>query len=396
MSAYLSALGLNCALGADKATVAQGLWQGAQHGMLPVENWVPEKCLIVGQVLAELPSLEHLPLFNTRNNRLLLQALLQIDSQIQHAISLWGAQRIAVVMGTSTSGIHETGLHIASYQQQGQLPKAYHYHQQMLVDPARFISHHYALHGPSFSVSTACTSGARALISAKSLLAADLCDAVICGGVDSLCRLTLNGFYSLEALSTTGICNPFSANRNGINIGEGAAVFLMTKTPVTESSISLLGAGASSDAYHISAPEPNGKGAALAMQHALQDAQLTAPEISYINLHGTATTHNDAMESRALQQVFAQPVLCSSTKALTGHTLGAAGALEAAFCWLNLAEKYNPSRALPMHKWDGQADSSMPPIALVEQQNSYQLDCLMSNSFAFGGNNTSLILGVRP
>lgn len=395
MSFYLNALGLNCALGADKHSVAQGLFAGMQQGMQAVTDWVPEQSLICGQVSQALPSLDHLPRFNTRNNRLLLQALLQIDPAIQQAIAEFGAARIGIVIGTSTSGIHEAGLSISQHVNQGVLPAAYDYRQQQLIDPALFVSHYYAISGPSFAVSTACTSGARALISARRLLAADVCDAVICGGVDSLCRLTLNGFYSLEALTTKGICNPFSQSRDGINIGEGAAVFLISKQALQPNSIELLGAGASSDAYHISAPEPQGKGALLAMQAALEDAQLSASDIAYINLHGTATTHNDAMESHALAQLFEQPVACSSSKPMTGHTLGAAGALEAAFCWLTLHPEFNPQGYLPVHLWDQQADPALPKVNLCALQQKLEGQYVMSNSFAFGGNNTSLILGMR-
>jgi len=229
---------------------------------------------------------------------------------------------------------------------------------------------------------------------------------VLCGGVDSLCQLTLNGFSALEAVAAER-CNPFSRNRDGITIGEGAALFLMTKEPLTrepltneQAPIALLGAGANSDAYHISAPEPEGRGARQAMQAALADAGLGAEQIDYLNLHGTATAHNDAMESQAVAAVFPAGVPCSSTKPLTGHCLGAAGALEAAFCWLSLSE-FNRDRLLPPHLWDGQADPALPRLHLLAPGSPAELAParterprrMMSNSFAFGGNNISLILG---
>jgi len=224
-------------------------------------------------------------------------------------------------------------------------------------------------------------------MTARRLLAMDLCDAVLCGGVDSLCRLTLNGFTALEAVSAER-CNPFSLNRNGINIGEAAALFLMTREPA---SVALLGAGASSDAHHISAPEPGGRGALQAMRKALAQADLTPEQIGYLNLHGTATQHNDAMESRAVAELFAAGVPCSSTKPLTGHTLGAAGALEAAFCWLSL----QPGATLPPHVWDAVIDPQLPALDFVlPGQTLKGPRNLMSNSFAFGGNNVSLILGA--
>jgi 3-oxoacyl-[acyl-carrier-protein] synthase-1 len=224
-------------------------------------------------------------------------------------------------------------------------------------------------------------------MSAQRLLDLGVCDAVICGGVDTLCKLTLNGFSSLEAVSAQR-CNPFSANRNGINIGEAAVLFLMSKTPAP---VALLGSGASCDAHHISAPEPTGKGALQAMRKALASAQLAPGQIGYLNLHGTATQHNDAMESLAVAALFPGGVTCSSTKPMTGHTLGAAGALEAAFCWLSLAEG-----VVPPHVWDGQADPDLPVLKWALPGDALEKRCLMSNSFAFGGNNVSLIIGDAP
>jgi len=243
-------------------------------------------------------------------------------------------------------------------------------------------------------ISTACTSSARALMSAQRLLDLGMCDAVLCGGVDSLCKLTLNGFSALEAVSEQR-CNPFSANRNGINIGEAAVLFLMSKTAGSSQPIALLGSGASSDAHHISAPEPTGRGARQAMHKALSRAGLQPQQISYLNLHGTATQHNDAMESLAVTALFPQGVPCSSTKPMTGHTLGAAGALEAAFCWLSLSAD-NHEHVLPPHVWDGQPDPKLPALHWVtptDHLTSIAPRYLMSNSFAFGGNNVSLIIG---
>jgi 3-oxoacyl-[acyl-carrier-protein] synthase-1 len=268
-----------------------------------------------------------------------------------------------------------------------------------MAAPATFLADWLGLSGPAYCLSTACTSSARALLSAHRLLQQGPCDAVLCGGVDSLCRLTLNGFSALEAVSAER-CNPFSFNRQGINIGEGAALFLMTKELMTreQTSIALLGGGASSDAYHISAPQPQGLGAQQAMRKALAAAGVTAEQIDYLNLHGTATAHNDAMESLAVQALFPQGVPCSSTKPLTGHALGAAGALEAAFCWLSLSP-YNSDNLLPPHLWDGQAEDRLPHLQLVAQGTRLAHKPqrrLMSNSFAFGGNNLSLILGDAP
>ncbi|MFA7946087.1 beta-ketoacyl-[acyl-carrier-protein] synthase family protein [Pseudomonas brenneri] len=388
MTAYLNALGIICALGRGQDEVRRNLFAGDSSGMRSESGWVPERVLPVGSVPGELAPLPpHLAQQNSRNNQLLLEAALQIEGPIQQAIQTFGASRIGIVLGTSTSGIDEASRGIADYLREGHFPADYDYRQQELGAPANFLADWLQLSGPAYVISTACTSSARALMSARRLLDLGLCDAVLCGGVDSLCKLTLNGFTSLEAVSAQR-CNPFSVNRNGINIGEAAVLFLMSRSPAP---IALLGSGASCDAHHISAPEPSGKGALQAMSKALASAKLTPAQIGYLNLHGTATQHNDAMESLAVAALFPAGVACSSTKPLTGHTLGAAGALEAAFCWLSLMEG-----SVPPHVWDGQADPALPALHWAKVGDTLQTRCLMSNSFAFGGNNVSLIIGDAP
>ncbi|UVE18274.1 beta-ketoacyl-[acyl-carrier-protein] synthase family protein [Pseudomonas sp. LS44] len=398
MPSYLNALGILCALGNGKQAVADALLAGDTSGMQAQDGWVAGRQLIVGAVDAALPAMPAgFAAAQSRNNQLLLAAALQIEAPIREAIARYGAARIGVVLGTSTSGIHEASQSIATWQRDGQLPADYRYAQQEMSAPATFLSDWLQLGGPSYCLSTACTSSARALLSAHRLLQQGVCDAVLVGGVDSLCGLTLNGFTALEAVSSE-LCNPFSANRRGINIGEGAALFLMTREPMTRdgsASIALLGGGASSDAHHISAPQPEGLGAQTAMRQALSSAGLSAADIDYLNLHGTATAHNDAMESLAVAALFPAGVACSSSKPLSGHTLGAAGALEAAFCWLTLSP-YNAGRLLPPHRWDAVADSPLPSLQLVKPGTRLEKSHarrLMSNSFAFGGSNLSLILG---
>ena len=395
MTAYLNALGLVCSLGSGQQAVARKLFAGDCSGMQRQSGWVPERALTIGAVhgeLAEIPA--GLQQQGSRNNQLLLQAALQIQSEIEQAIQTFGRDRIAIVLGTSTSGIDEASQGIAHYLQHQQFPADYTYQQQELSAPATFLADWLDISGPTYVISTACTSSARALMSAQRLLDMNLCDVVLCGGVDTLCKLTLNGFSALEAVSQER-CNPFSVNRHGINIGEAAVLFVMSRQPAADHAIALLGAGASSDAHHISAPEPGGRGAVQAMQRALHRAGLQADQIGYLNLHGTATQHNDAMESHAVAQVFPQGVPCSSTKPMTGHTLGAAGALEAAFCWLSL----NHDGALAPHVWDGCGDPALPALNWVTAGQTLApapQRCLMSNSFAFGGNNVSLIIGEAP
>ncbi|WWL43914.1 beta-ketoacyl-[acyl-carrier-protein] synthase family protein [Pseudomonas parakoreensis] len=398
MTAYLNALGVICALGRDKQQVAQNLFAGDCSGMRRESGWVAERELPVAAVHGELAAIPaELADQRSRNNQLLLEAALQIREDIDRAIQTYGRERIGVVLGTSTSGIDEASRGLAHYLREQQFPGEYDYRQQELGAPANFLADWLQLSGPAYVISTACTSSARALMSAQRLLDLGLCDVVLCGGVDSLCKLTLNGFSALEAVSDQR-CNPFSANRNGINIGEAAVLFLMSQQRSDGPAIALLGSGASSDAHHTSAPEPSGRGALQAMQKALSRAQLQAAHISYLNLHGTATQHNDAMESLAVATLFPDGVACSSTKPMTGHTLGAAGALEAAFCWLSLSAD-NPQQALPPHVWDAQPDPDLPALKWVtasERLSSIAPRYLMSNSFAFGGNNVSLIIGDAP
>jgi 3-oxoacyl-[acyl-carrier-protein] synthase-1 len=392
MATYLNALGVVCSLGAGKHAVAEAMFNVAGHGVGDAHGWVPGQSLPVGRVADVLPELPaELSHRDTRNNRLLLLAAQEIEAELRATVARFGAERVGIVIGTSTTGIEEATCGIAARGRTGGWPADYRYADQELGAPAAFLAEWLGVAGPAYGISTACTSGARALLSAQRLLRSGLCDAVICGGADTLCRLATNGFHALEATAAAR-CQPFSQRRDGINIGEAAALFLMTRE---SAAVVFSGGGASSDAYHMSSPDPEGHGASDAMARALSSAGLDARMIDYVNLHGTATEHNDAMESRAIDATFGRPVPCSSTKALTGHTLGAAGALEAAFCWLALTD---PERRLPPHAWDGNADPSLPSLAFTDRDSRLLPGqrFLMSNSFAFGGNNASLILANTP
>ncbi len=216
------------------------------------------------------------------------------------------------------------------------------------------------------------------------MIEADICDVAIAGGVDAISPLTLNGFAALESLSER-VCNPFSVNRRGINLGEGGALFVLSSRP---SPIRLAGSGESADAYHISAPDPEGRGAQAAMLQALEQSECRPEDIGYLNLHGTATRLNDLMEAQAVSRVFGADLPCSSTKPMTGHMLGAAGACEAAFTIMALQ-----SGRLPAHVWDGEWDEALAPIRLVAANGENKdIRRAMSCSYAFGGNNVALIL----
>jgi 3-oxoacyl-[acyl-carrier-protein] synthase I len=386
---YLSALGIINALGSSKEDVSQRLFSGDTSGMVLESGWLPSSPARVGRARGAIPEIPtNLADYACRNNQLLLSALFQIESAVENAMTRYGRNRIGVVLGTSTSGITEAEAAIASHHRSGSIPAGYRYTQQEIGMPSVFLSSFLGLGGPAYTISTACTSSAKAFQSARNLLRHGFCDAVLVGGVDSLCRLTINGFTALES-TTTDLTNPMSRNRKGINIGEGAALFLMTRE---ESEIELLGVGESSDAHHMSAPHPEGLGAEMAMRAALADASLTADAINYLNLHATATPKNDEMESRAVARLFPSGVATSGTKPLTGHTLGAAGATELAFCWLAIQDG-----RLPPHVWDGEIDSDLPQLSLVRAGQKFSQNdsrVCMSNSFAFGGSNASLLIGT--
>lgn len=386
MSLYLSAPGVVCATGPDLAALREAVFAATPSGVALNETVWPGHALHLGAVTAPLPGLDALPLTQrSRNNALLLAALAQVRAEVDAAVARHGAERVGVVLGTSTSGVAEGEAAIAALDRDGRLPEGFHVEQQELGSPALMLASLLGLGGPRYVISTACSSGAKALASGARLLLAGLCDAVIVGGVDALCGMTVAGFTALESVDPAR-CRPMSATRAGINIGEGAALFVLSREP---SPVRLTGWGESSDAHHISAPEPQGRGALAAMREALARAGLAPADIGYLNLHGTATPQNDAMESRAVEALFGLALPCSSTKPLTGHALGAAGAIEAAIAWLAVTGEGR----LPVHHDDGQRDPALPPITLVApgQRLAAAPRHVMSNSFAFGGNNASLI-----
>ncbi len=390
---YLNDLGVVCALGEGRAAMAAALFAQTPGGLSENHTLLPGQTLALGEVRTPLSTLEDLPVaLRGRNNALLEVALGQIAPTVQAVIARHGAHRVAVVLGTSTSGIGESEHALRGHAETGAWPAGFAYAQQEMGTAAHFVRERSGARGPAWSLSTACSSSAKALASAARLLRAGIADAVIAGGADSLCRFTVAGFSALESVSATR-CNPFSRNRCGINIGEGAALFVLSRDA---GPVRLAGWGESSDAHHMSAPEPAGRGAIDALRQALQRARWSAGEVDYVNLHGTATAHNDAMESLAVAQVLGTTVAASSTKPLTGHTLGASGAIEAAVCWIVLAE--NPAQQLPPHWWDGEADPALPALSLVAPgDNLGRMPArALSNSFAFGGSNAVLAMeGVR-
>ena len=283
------------------------------------------------------------------------------------------AERIGAVVGTSNSTMEEFTAHPDRVD---------------MARPAEQLREFWGVGGPSWVVSTACSSSAKVFASARRLLEWGLCDAVVAGGVDACTRTVAGGFHALEALSSSPT-RPLAADRDGLNLGEGAAFFVLRRAAEGERGVALLGVGESSDAYHLTAPDPEGRGAEEAMRRALEDAGLGAGNVDYVNLHGTGTTYNDAMECAAVRRVFGDAVPCSSTKPMTGHCLGAAGAVEAALCWLALRRGFG----MPPHV-AGNADPAIAPFPLPAPGNGALLRTALSNSFAFGGSNAALVLGI--
>ena len=387
----ITACTLTSALGAGNAPTWSAL-QAERSGLAPVRfeqvplpTWTGE---VDGVDAVALPA--HLADFDCRNNRLAWLGLQQdgLLDAVAAARTRWGARRVGVFLGTSTSGLLQTEIAYRHRGADGALPADFHYGQtQNTYSVADFVARALQLEGPAWVVSTACSSSAKVYGNAARLIRAGLIDAALVGGVDSLCLTTLYGFNSLELLSTE-ICRPWDAGRNGLSIGEAAAYALLERDPATPPQGWLLGLGESNDGYHMSTPHPEGLGAIAAMRAALAEAGLQPADIDYVNLHGTATPSNDASEDAAVSSVFGERVACSSTKGATGHTLGAAGGVEAAISLLAMRHGLMPA-GLNLRERD-------PALRLdyLTANRAGPVRRVLSNSFGFGGSNASLVLGA--
>ena len=325
--------------------------------MVSLSDDVPDRTILFGMVPGDLPRVDD-PEFDMRANRLLLLAVQNMRAELDAFVARHGAHRVAVVLGASNTGIDEAQLHVGRWLDEGAKPAEMFFSQIELGTPADYLRRLLGTNGPAYVVSTACSSSAKAFASARRLIASGVADAAVVGGVDGRCRFAMNGFHALGALSQ-GLCRPLAPDRDGINLGEGVALFTVEKSA---GKIYLAGVGESSDAYHATAPDPEGRGAEAAMRAALAEAGLAPSDVGYLNLHGTGTQANDAMEMKAVRRVFGEGFSAyESTKPLTGHCLGAAGAVEAAICWLKLRAGDVSGAAL-------------------------------SNSFAFGGSNACVAL----
>ncbi|MEO2116048.1 MAG: beta-ketoacyl-[acyl-carrier-protein] synthase family protein [bacterium] len=383
----VSASTLVNALGVGKESMVDAMFNshsGLRNSNYPGMNFNTFLGLIDEADNVELE--EKLIKFDCRNNRL---AKLALDTdnfreEVDIAIAKYGKSRVGVFLGTSTSGIAETeNAYIGRDGRTGKLLDMNMLYTDNISSVQRYVCRSLGLTGVSMVISTACSSSAKVFASAYRSMEVGFCDAAVVGGVDSLCLTTLYGFNSLQLISED-ICQPWDKNRKGINIGEAAGFVLLEKS-IGGNYIHLTGYGESSDAYHISSPHPKGAGGKMAMEYALSTAGISALDINYVNLHGTATPSNDYSESRGLQSVFGSEVVCSSTKGMTGHTLGAAGINEAIICTLALENSIIPAN-VNLNNVDDQL-----PVQVVTKSIEKTLSHVMSNSFGFGGSNCSLI-----
>jgi 3-oxoacyl-[acyl-carrier-protein] synthase-1 len=365
-----------CALGLDKASVAAQLFAG-ESGLRAAPFPLPFATLC-GSLPAALPALpEASQRFDTRQARLALGALAPLAPSLARCVERYGAERVAIALGSSNAGLDTTEQRFA----QGTAMSLHAQHELAAV--LSLLQEQTGARGPAVFVSTACSSSGKAFGSAARLLDAGLADAVLVGGVDALCEMTVRGFRSLGVLAE-GACKPLSSERAGINIGEGAAFFVLERAPHP---LALRGWGETADAHHMTAPHPEGEGAERVMREALERAGLSPQDIDLINAHGTATAQGDTSEALAIGRVFGAATPVVSTKAYTGHALGAAGAIEAALCLLSLEHGIAPSSlgATPR-------DPKLP-IRVLEAPEHARYRNVMSNSFAFGGSNVSVIFG---
>jgi 3-oxoacyl-[acyl-carrier-protein] synthase I len=380
-------------LGLGRAATLEALRE-RRAGLRPMDLGDVSLDTWIGRIggLEDEPVVSRLSQFDCRNNRLAQLGLQQdaFEAAVARARARYGHRRIAVLMGTSTSGMeHCERAYRERDRQTDSLPAWFQERYTLnLFSIADFVQRYLDLGGPAAAISTACSSSAKVFASAHRMIEAGYADAAIVGGVDSLCLTTLYGFASLDLLSHEP-CRPCDRARDGISIGEAAGFALLERPEHADGDVALVGYGESSDAFHMSSPDPAGDGAYLSMQLALQRAGIEPSEVDYINMHGTGTPANDRIEDRAIFRLFGNAVPCSSTKGWTGHTLGAAGIIEAIICALCMEARLIPG-TLNLNRID-------PAFAscVAAAPETRDLRYVMSNSFGFGGSNCSLVFGRR-
>ena len=395
MDLYLSKPGVMSCAGNNIDELWQSVTGGNQRGIKKVTACNGEEYFaarIDDEVLKPSTSRYEMKIMRIEN-----AALEQIKADVEAAVSKYGAERVAVCVGSCDNGTEFSLAGHRKYFAEEKFPADYSLEIQGADYVATFVAEKFGLRGPVNTFSTACSSSAGAIIKAAEMIKGGIVDAAVVGGIDIASDTTLIGFSALEAVSSE-ITNPFSKNRHGITLGDGAAFFVLSKDPTN---VKLLGWGESADAYHMTSPDPSGAGAEKAIRRALENSGVAATNVGYINLHGTGTKFNDSMESIAVDKVFGADgikVPVSTTKPVTGHTLGAAAALEAAICWKALVENNGKNNiTLPVQVWDGERDEELPEINIVDSKSEAvkgDLKICLSNSFAFGGANACLVLGV--
>ncbi len=371
------------ALGSTRAEILDALATG-RTGLGPPAIDLPFETA-AGSVTARLPELEgDLARWSTRIARMAAHLVRDLDEPLRETRARWRPERIAVLLGTSTAGAETTEHAYREYVERGALPDEYDFRRQHTYGAVLHVVAELAgARGPAWMVSTACTSSAKPFATAQRLIAADVIDAAIVGGFDTLCTLTLTGFHALGALDREP-CRPFRIDRRGISIGEGGALAVVDRGG--EPRVLVEGVGETSDAYHISAPHPEGRGARAAMEEALAQAGCRPEDVDHVNAHGTGTRLNDAAEAIAIASALGEQVPVVSTKGYTGHTLGAAGAIEVAFAAYVIEEGWIPP-SLHSDPVDPELTIHVPTTVTHGRFRR-----VLSNSFAFGGNNVSLLL----
>lgn len=370
-------------LGALVAALREG-----QSRLAPIRLFPLSFATVVGEVCAPLPDIRlALSAYACRNARLALKALEEIRPKVEEALARYGAERLGLVLGTSTSGIYDSEQAYVHFLAHGVMPADFNFLRRHAVSAtAQFLSLELGIRGPVYAVSTACSSSAKALGAGQRLLQTGVCDAVLVAGVDSLCRLTLYGFHSLGLIAPDP-CRPMDHNRKGLNIGEAAALLLLERSEAGNRSCPhLLAVGESSDAHHMAAPDPEGRGAESAMRSALEIAGLPPQEVGYVNLHATATSLNDLAEAQAMVRMFGDRVPCSGVKGLLGHTLGASGALETIVTIEALRAGWLPGTCGLQ-----QPDPAFR-IRLLKDPEAADAAFALCNAFGFGGSNASVLL----
>lgn len=346
------------------------------------EQEIEGKAFLVGGVKLEALRCDFphsLKQFYTRTNALLFQTAVQLNSQVEKLKAQFGKDRIGICIGTTTAGIEEN---LQLFLRENHFNLAYQQDFNSLGHPAKFLKELFDIQGVYFGLSTACTSGLKALIQANRLIQSGLCDAVITGGVDALSAISLFGFDSLGILSSKP-CNPFSIHRDGINIGEGSCLFIVSRKPI-DTPVVLKSFYSNNDAFHLTKQEPHAQKAQEAIVNAMQDY-----DIDYINLHATGTQANEMAESKAIASTL-PTIPASGIKGCIGHTLGAAGAIEIGLCTMLLNKK---EALLPPHIYDQCYDPALPKISLIQKPIHTNINHILSVNFAFGGDNAAAVLG---